>query len=148
MADIDIPSGPDFGPPKTTSQPTKVTTDASSTAVCGRCNKPIQGQGLQALGKKWHAECFSCDFCTKPFMEAAFVQKYERPFCKPCDTRLFSMYCKSCNNPIEGQAINAMNTTWHPDHFLCSKCKTSLGNGVFHEKNGKPFCLTCIAAVP
>jgi len=100
------------------------------------------------MGKTFHPDCFVCSFCSKPFGTNAFIQKYERPYCKACDLRLFGNYCKGCNSPIDGTAINALNANWHPEHFQCSRCRTSLTKGVYVEKNSRPFCNSCAPLVP
>jgi len=117
-------------------------------SVCGKCNNAIVGQGVQAIGKTWHKECFVCDYCKQEFGNGSFILKYDRPFCKACEGRLFGNYCKKCNQPIEGQSIKAMNALWHPDHFQCSRCKTTLTSGAFVEKNYRPFCSACALAIP
>mmetsp|Transcript_3626 Transcript_3626/g.5026 ORF Transcript_3626/g.5026 Transcript_3626/m.5026 type:complete len:120 (-) Transcript_3626:1710-2069(-) len=116
-------------------------------AECYACKNQISGQGVQAVGKTWHKECFVCDFCKKPFT-ASFVSKYDRAYCKPCDLRLFGNYCKGCNKPIEGQSLVALNSYWHPEHFACAKCGSAFSGGSFAEKNGRPFCPSCFASVP
>ena len=56
---------------------------------------------------------------------------------------ILGVYCKKCNTPIEGQSIKALNSMWHPNHFVCSKCSVLLTSGTFVEKNAKPFCASC-----
>lgn len=34
---------------------------------CMKCNQPIQGDHLSALGGKWHTQCFVCTECNAPF---------------------------------------------------------------------------------
>ncbi|KAM5125899.1 transforming growth factor beta-1-induced transcript 1 protein-like, partial [Mantella aurantiaca] len=48
--------------------------------------------------------------------------------------------CHSCQRPIAGQVITALGHTWHPEHFVCSHCKSLIGNTNFFEKEGKPYC--------
>ena len=40
------------------------------------------------------------------------------------------------------RCINAMNKSWHPDHFFCSLCGKQFeeDNFNFYEKDGKPYC--------
>lgn len=51
--------------------------------------------------------------------------------------------CGSCNKPIAGQVVTALGRAWHPEHFLCSGCSTTLGGSSFFEKDGAPFCPEC-----
>jgi len=43
---------------------------------CGACKRPIFGQSIRALDKKWHQECFVCSQCRCP-LGGSFVQKTE-----------------------------------------------------------------------
>uniref|UniRef100_A0A8I5ZSV1 Transforming growth factor beta 1 induced transcript 1 n=1 Tax=Rattus norvegicus TaxID=10116 RepID=A0A8I5ZSV1_RAT len=51
--------------------------------------------------------------------------------------------CGSCNKPIAGQVVTALGRAWHPEHFLCRGCSTTLGGSSFFEKDGAPFCPEC-----
>lgn len=33
-----------------------------------------------------------------------------------------------------------MEKTWHPQCFLCTACKKSLGSNSFHIEEGQPYC--------
>lgn len=39
--------------------------------------------------------------------------------------------------------VTALGRAWHPEHFLCSGCSTTLGGSSFFEKDGAPFCPEC-----
>nr|XP_020749399.1 transforming growth factor beta-1-induced transcript 1 protein isoform X1 [Odocoileus virginianus texanus] len=51
--------------------------------------------------------------------------------------------CGSCNKPIAGQVVTALGRAWHPEHFVCGGCSTTLGGSSFFEKDGAPFCPEC-----
>uniref|UniRef100_A0A8C0X5H7 LIM zinc-binding domain-containing protein n=1 Tax=Castor canadensis TaxID=51338 RepID=A0A8C0X5H7_CASCN len=51
--------------------------------------------------------------------------------------------CGSCNKPIAGQVVTALGRAWHPEHFVCGGCSTTLGGSSFFEKDGGPFCPEC-----
>eukprot|EP01097_Dermamoeba_algensis_P005128 TRINITY_DN3264_c0_g1_i1.p1 TRINITY_DN3264_c0_g1~~TRINITY_DN3264_c0_g1_i1.p1 ORF type:complete len:489 (-),score=103.65 TRINITY_DN3264_c0_g1_i1:399-1865(-) len=50
--------------------------------------------------------------------------------------------CGGCGEGIVGPVAKAMNKTWHPGCFKCSKCAGTLQGG-FLEGDGKPFCQPC-----
>ena len=39
--------------------------------------------------------------------------------------------------------MTALGKQWHPEHFVCSSCNTSLRNTGFMEENGRLFCEKC-----
>lgn len=42
-----------------------------------------------------------------------------------------------------GPFVSAIGKTWHPDHFCCSSCNTSLQNQAFVEENNQLYCEKC-----
>lgn len=48
------------------------------------CGKPIREEAIEALGRKWHWKCFTCDACKKPFEDPSFFQRDDSAFCDPC----------------------------------------------------------------
>lgn len=51
--------------------------------------------------------------------------------------------CKYCGQPIIGEALSAMDATWHPDHFLCAYCGRPIHEASFNVHDGKPYHTTC-----
>eukprot|EP01116_Phalansterium_solitarium_P005464 TRINITY_DN1711_c0_g1_i2.p1 TRINITY_DN1711_c0_g1~~TRINITY_DN1711_c0_g1_i2.p1 ORF type:complete len:404 (-),score=53.02 TRINITY_DN1711_c0_g1_i2:166-1377(-) len=62
-------------------------------------------------------------------------ERRERELAEQSKTR-----CHHCDKPIVGQFIMAIDKTWHPDHFVCYKCNKAFVDGVFFEKDGRPYC--------
>ncbi|TFY69324.1 hypothetical protein EVG20_g3197, partial [Dentipellis fragilis] len=60
---------------------------------CKKCKLSIRGgqQAVDALGGKWHWECFTCTSCQKPFEDPSFFLRENKPFCESC----FSIIVKS-----------------------------------------------------
>ncbi|KAI0318503.1 hypothetical protein OF83DRAFT_1115441 [Amylostereum chailletii] len=60
---------------------------------CKKCKKSIRDgmQAIEAIGGKWHWECFVCTGCDKPFENPSFFLRGEKPFCESC----FSIIIKS-----------------------------------------------------
>lgn len=49
--------------------------------------------------------------------------------------------CQACNNYLEGSFITSNGKKYHPEHFVCSKCKVSFGtNDEYHENHGELLC--------
>jgi hypothetical protein len=53
---------------------------------CKRCKKSIRDgmQAVEALGGKFHWQCFCCTGCDKPFEDPSFFLRENKPFCERC----------------------------------------------------------------
>jgi len=51
--------------------------------------------------------------------------------------------CAQCHKPILGEVIQALNQTYHPEHFMCANCSTPLGTSNFYEQDGTANCERC-----
>jgi len=130
---------------ETNEQPKKVETPPAeeSSVVCGGCQLHISGQGLRALNKKWHHECFVCSACKKQ-LSGSFMHHEGKPYCTEDFQKLFSKVCGGCGKTIDGQFMKAMDKEWHPTGcFVCNNCKGPLTSGFFN-KGGKPHCKSCV----
>lgn len=41
---------------------------------------------------------------------------------------------------IIGPVMNALDKTWHPEHFVCAQCSRTFPDGNFVEHEGKAYC--------
>ena len=69
---------------------------------CARCEKPLKGQYLEALGKAWHPEHFVCNNCGKPFKEGRFRQFDGQPYDDACYAKVAALKCDKCGKEITG----------------------------------------------
>eukprot|EP01112_Ceratiomyxa_fruticulosa_P004300 TRINITY_DN1478_c0_g1_i2.p1 TRINITY_DN1478_c0_g1~~TRINITY_DN1478_c0_g1_i2.p1 ORF type:complete len:450 (-),score=81.48 TRINITY_DN1478_c0_g1_i2:268-1617(-) len=51
--------------------------------------------------------------------------------------------CAACGEMVIGPVINAMDKSWHPDHFICANCNKPFPGGNFVEQDDKPYCDDC-----
>jgi len=108
---------------------------------CTLCDKPITDRCLTALGHMWHPEHLLCAVCEKPLAEAATY--YERDGKAFCETDFYQTYapkCKACNQSIVGDSVQALNTTWHPEHYVCQTCRQPFGPKGCFPVDGLPYC--------
>jgi paxillin len=68
---------------------------------CGGCQKAISGVVINAMGKRWHANCFNCKQCGENLEHMAFFEKDGFPYCGLDYHEQFSLRCDYCNTPIE-----------------------------------------------
>jgi len=134
-------------------KPAEVTGD-----VCPACEKPLGPKRVSAMDKKWHPECFVCHVC-KGNLADGFFERDNRPICGPCKKQATaaapqpaqatapSDMCPSCNKPLGPKRVSAMDKKWHPECFVCQKCRAGLDDG-FYERKGLPYCGTCVKEIP
>ena len=68
-------------PPKEKPLPPKVKKGGSR---CGACEKAILGRIINAMGARWHPECFRCSVCDTGLEHISSYEHDERPYCHLC----------------------------------------------------------------
>uniref|UniRef100_A0A2K6BRA6 PDZ and LIM domain 5 n=1 Tax=Macaca nemestrina TaxID=9545 RepID=A0A2K6BRA6_MACNE len=106
---------------------------------CGRCQRKILGEVINALKQTWHVSCFVCVACGKPIRNNVFHLEDGEPYCETDYYALFGTICHGCEFPIEAgdMFLEALGYTWHDTCFVCS-----VSNKVrpFSPKKDKPLC--------
>ncbi|CAK8691088.1 unnamed protein product [Clavelina lepadiformis] len=109
---------------------------------CGDRIRPDQGY-IKALGRHWHLKHFRCCHCNDPLMDS-YIVKDGMPYCLDDFFTLHARTCHGCDTIITGSYIEAMSNYWHPDCFVCQKCRRPPeGSENIYEFNALPFCLKC-----
>ncbi|KAL3125397.1 hypothetical protein niasHT_002125 [Heterodera trifolii] len=110
--------------------------------VCRKCFLPLMENCLNALGDKWHNECFTCTHCRKPFGTLSFFVENGKPYCEEDWNLLFTTKCSDCLKPIKvGQKwLEALGGQFHADCFKCATCGTGLEGKTYFERDQQPFC--------
>jgi hypothetical protein len=117
--------------------------DSENPAVrgnCAKCSRPILGELIQALGRTYHPECWTCDFCRDTLGTRSFYEVNTKISCENCFRNQFSPRCAHCNKPILDKCISALGQKWCVDHFVCTHCLKPFPGGTFYERNNKPYC--------
>ncbi|XP_027782517.2 PDZ and LIM domain protein 5 isoform X2 [Marmota flaviventris] len=109
---------------------------------CGRCQRKILGEVINALKQTWHVSCFLCVACGKPIRNNVFHLEDGEPYCETDYYALFGTICRGCEFPIEAgdMFLEALGYTWHDTCFVCSVCCESLEGQTFFSKKDKPLC--------
>uniref|UniRef100_A0A1I8AY46 ubiquitinyl hydrolase 1 n=1 Tax=Meloidogyne hapla TaxID=6305 RepID=A0A1I8AY46_MELHA len=113
--------------------------------ICFKCSLPLNESCINALGQKWHPECFFCTHCRKPVGVSSFFVEDGKPYCDDDWNELFTTKCVDCKGPIKvGQKwLEALGgQPFHADCFKCSTCKTILDGKIFFERQNRPYCRT------
>jgi len=115
--------------------------DTESLPHCSSCGGPIVGQVLIAFNMPWHPEHLGCAVCGTPFTGGKRVMEGEdgNAYCERDFIDTFAVKCGKCSEPIIGECVNALGVGYHPEHFCCEMCKTTL-EGAFFEHEGGIYC--------
>nr|XP_026486028.1 PDZ and LIM domain protein Zasp isoform X6 [Vanessa tameamea] len=110
--------------------------------ACDKCHAKIKGDCLNAIGKHFHPECFSCVYCQKLFGNNPFFLEDGLPYCEADWNELFTTKCFACGFPVEAgdRWVEALNNNYHSQCFNCTVCKKNLEGQSFFAKGGRPFC--------
>ena len=89
---------------------------------CTRCDKPLKGEILTALGGKHrcHVKCFTCDLCTEP-IASKFVEHPPasgRIICERCHVDKVCEKCDGCGRGMSGAFVRALGGKYHRELSL------------------------------
>ncbi|PSK42286.1 Rho-type GTPase-activating protein 1 [Elsinoe australis] len=118
---------------------------SGQSRICGKCQKPLLGQFVRALGDTYHLECFTCEDCGKIVASKFFPVPEQGPGQYPlCETDYFrrlDLLCFSCGGALRGSYITALDRKYHIEHFTCSVCPTVFGaQDSYYEHEGNVYC--------
>jgi len=116
---------------------------SSGESGCGGCGLAMTGQGVMALNKPWHKECFVCTTCGTSLMKGGFHEHEGKLYCPSHYEEQFAAKCHECHKPIKGQYLQIDNHDYHPECFVCTQCRGSLAAG-YITRGGKPYCGSCV----
>lgn len=111
---------------------------------CHTCKKRIDGNGIKALQKQYHEECFNCKSCKNP-ITGPFLQHEGNLYDQPCYEKDISPKCEGCKKPITGSYMDIAEKSYHPECILCVVCHKGFGNGQnirYHKE--KPHHIECL----
>ncbi|KAF9315606.1 hypothetical protein BG003_002870 [Podila horticola] len=111
---------------------------------CRGCGLPVEKEAVCAqdgkLEGKWHAACFGCQTCKKPFPDKSFYVYGDAPYCRRHYHKLNNSLCKSCDQPIEGPCAQTMEGwRFHPGCFSCVECRTPLTD-IYYNFENQAYC--------
>lgn len=86
---------------------------------------------MNAIGKKFHPECFKCTYCGKLFGNSPFFLEEGEAYCEADWNELFTTKCFACGFPVEAgdRWVEALNNNYHSQ---CFNCTVSLNHQLHH----------------
>ncbi|KND01734.1 uncharacterized protein SPPG_03527 [Spizellomyces punctatus DAOM BR117] len=128
---------PDFQPG---SGPTSNFVSNTVSKFCVVCHKPLSGPVVNAMGRTYHPEHFTCFSCNRQLGHGRFFEKAGEAYCDSC-WQMNLPKCAYCSGRIMERCITALGQHWHPHHFFCAQCGKLFPPGAgFLEKDGMAYC--------
>lgn len=111
---------------------------------CSKCSQPIDGQVFEALGKRFHVECFTCEQGAHPIGQDATFHVFEdKVYCSPHFEEIFVQTCARCAETIEAEFIKVADDHFHPACWQCAGCSTQLDRVTVQSRGKSFYCPLC-----
>ncbi|XP_065186520.1 thyroid receptor-interacting protein 6-like [Sycon ciliatum] len=112
---------------------------------CNICEQKVIGSenGVQAMGKIYHTNCFVCGNCTSELRGKPFFTVETGILCDSCYHGTLER-CAVCKDYIKDRILRAMDMPFHPDCFKCHDCPKMLDGIPFTtDADSQVYCLDC-----
>ncbi|KAJ7475692.1 hypothetical protein FB451DRAFT_1132234 [Mycena latifolia] len=97
--------------------------------ACGGCSGSITGRIVNAMGFRWHPECFRCTVCNELLEHVSSYERDGKPYCHLDYHENFAPRCYSCKTAIVEERFISLDDpqlggkrTYHEQHFFCAEC--------------------------
>lgn len=97
---------------------------------------------MEALGRKWHKNCFTCTECNCELSSSFMTDEAKRPYCREHFLSRAGNRCGKCGGPIEGESVTYNNQKLHTRCFSCKDCGRSLAGRQYLTFEGQLYCNT------
>jgi len=115
---------------------------------CATCGKNIVGQVFEALGKKYHLDCFVCAEGNHQIGHNGSFNVHEgKIYCPQHFEEAVLNRCAGCKQLIKGPFIKILNTHFHPDCWKCKECNGPISTNNVAEHQSNFYCKPCHAKV-
>uniref|UniRef100_A0A8B9GKV7 Filamin binding LIM protein 1 n=1 Tax=Amazona collaria TaxID=241587 RepID=A0A8B9GKV7_9PSIT len=111
--------------------------------ICAFCHKALgrREPTVEAMGKQYHAECFTCRMCPRLLAGQRYYQKDGRPMCDACYQATLEK-CAKCQGLITERIVRALGKGFHPDCFCCAACGRAIGAESFAvDEQDEVYCV-------
>lgn len=112
--------------------------------TCSACNRPIRGAVVNALGRQWHPEHFSCARCHNSMAGGEFfIGPDQQAYCASDYRALYGVHCAVCQSYIDGPAFEIEGKSYHVACFRCSEDQVPISEtDPFHVHEGRVYCVS------
>lgn len=128
------------GKTPTQPKPAVLPRDGAAQRICHQCKEAVESAFVIAKDKTFHADHFRCAKCHTTLGGKPFIEKDDQFYCEDDYYSAFNPKCGHCKEVIKGQYVSALDQSWHPEHFVCTKCSQPFSSNQFMKHEGKPYC--------
>ena len=114
--------------------------NCTSKVICHECSNPIADQALEALGKTFHINCFSCEFC-KTQLSSSVALLDDHFLCRNCAQSIQTASCDVCSQKLGDVYLLGPGKKLHNQCATCDSCGGT--SAPFKRKQDKFLCITC-----
>ncbi|KAI8825178.1 uncharacterized protein EV422DRAFT_517767 [Fimicolochytrium jonesii] len=94
--------------------------------LCAKCGGALRGAHIDALGKKYHLEHFTCSVCPTVFRQHdSYYEQEGNVYCQTHYSYLFAVKCGGCKTAVLKSFVETNKGTWtekwHPECYMIYK---------------------------
>ncbi|KAI9014938.1 hypothetical protein BC832DRAFT_177906 [Gaertneriomyces semiglobifer] len=94
--------------------------------LCAKCGGALRGAHINALGKKYHLEHFTCSVCPTVFRQHdSYYERDGQVYCQLHYSALVAAKCGGCQTPVLGNFVEVSKDKrteqWHPECYMIYK---------------------------
>lgn len=113
--------------------------------LCAKCKKPLDTTYVNAMGRKYHPDHFTCSACPTVFgPEGTYYEHEGEAFCLYHYTYLVAKKCAGCQQPIMKLFLQmshrGMEEHWHPECYMIYKfwnVRISPNNAIYGNRTSR-----------
>jgi len=134
----------------TTTTPAAASKPAASASkggkICKGCQQTVSGAFMEVDDGFYHKSCFVCALCSSPLKK--FFEKDDRVYCGDCFTKKVDVIpCGRCGKALGSDVVKACGKRFHEECFRCFNCKKPFNDNLVTNRDGQPWCDTCVRQV-
>jgi hypothetical protein len=91
-----------------------------------KCNQALRGPHINALGKKYHLDHFTCSVCPKVFRQLdKYFEINDKVYCQDHYSLMFATKCGGCQTAVLNNFVEMNKESiieqWHPECYMIFK---------------------------
>jgi hypothetical protein len=119
--------------------------------ICTTCDEPLIGEYVTALDGKYHRGCLKCSTCGVDLTTDTALPTHDAEtgdvLCTPCSKRRLGEICTTCDEPLHGKYVTALDGKYHHGCLKCSTCALDLTTDTAQPtrdaETGDVLCTPC-----
>jgi len=131
-------------PPRAVAPSTAPAPTAAGGNQCHACGKSIVGEGVRSPIGAFHTQCLTCCVCKVSLLNVGFNVNEGNLYCHAHHLELNQEKCDGCGQGISGKYADIEGQKYHPQCFVCVKCRKPFSGGTYTTSDGQPVHPSCL----